>query len=116
MSTPNRDIYVRLLNEVNIAEESSTRIPTATLLAILQTYSNFIISFTEFVTHEGDTLHFYREELGLIKQRTHGRMNKIDMGIGLCHLYVTNPETFRFRKEANPPKVDGRIYVGSVMI
>lgn len=69
-----------------------------------------------FVTHEGDTLHLYREELGLIKQRTHGRMNKIDMGIGLCHLYVTNPETFRFRKEANPPKVDGRIYVGSVTI
>ena len=69
-----------------------------------------------YVTHDGDTLHIWREELGLIKQRTHGRMNKIDMGIGLCHLYVTNPETFRFRKEANPPKVDGRIYVGSVTI
>lgn len=66
--------------------------------------------------HDGDSLHLYREELGLIKQRTHGRMNKIDMGIGLCHLYVTNPETFRFRKEENPPQVDGQIYVGTVNI
>ena len=69
-----------------------------------------------FVTHEGDTLHLFREELGLIKQRTHGRMNKIDMGIGLCHLYVTNPDTFCFWKAENPPKVDGQIYVGSVTI
>ena len=69
-----------------------------------------------FVTHEGDTLHLYREELGLIKQRTHGRMNKIDMGIGLCHLYVTNPETFRFWREENPPRLDGQVYVGSVTL
>ena len=69
-----------------------------------------------YVTHQGETLHLYREELGIIRQRTHGRMNKIDMGIGLCHLYVTNPDTFRFRKEENPPHVDGRIYVGSVTI
>ena len=67
-----------------------------------------------FVTHEGDTLHLWREELGRIKQRTHGRMNKIDMGIGLCHLYVTNPTTFRFWQEETPPTLEGRIYVGSV--
>ena len=69
-----------------------------------------------FVAHDGDTLHIYREALGRIKQRTHGRMNKIDMGIGLCHLYVTNPTTFRFRKEENPPTLDGQIYVGSVTL
>ena len=69
-----------------------------------------------FVTHEGDTLHFYREELGLIKQRTHGRMNKIDMGIGLCHLYAEHPETFRFHREEKAPQVEGQIYVGSVTL
>ena len=69
-----------------------------------------------YVTHEGDVLHIWREELGLIKQRTLGRMNKIDMGIGLCHLYVTNPDTFRFRKVENPPKVDGQIYIGTVTL
>ena len=69
-----------------------------------------------FVTHDGDTLHIWREELGRIKQRTHGRMNKIDMGIGLCHLYLTHPDTFRFWKEENPPVLDGQVYVGSVHI
>ena len=69
-----------------------------------------------YVTHDGDTLHIWREELGLIKQRTHGRMNKIDMGIGLCHLYAEHPDTFRFWREENPPKLAGQIYVGSVTL
>ena len=69
-----------------------------------------------FVAHEGDMLHLYREELGLIKQRTHGRMNKIDMGIGLCHLYVNHPETFRFHREENPPTINGQLYIGSVTL
>ena len=69
-----------------------------------------------YVTHEGDALHIWREELGLIKQRTLGRMNKIDMGIGLCHLYVENRATFRFWREENPPKLEGRIYMGSVTL
>ena len=69
-----------------------------------------------FVTHEGETLHLFREELGLIKQRTLGRMNKIDMGIGLCHLYAEHPQTFRFWREENAPKADGQIYIGSVML
>jgi len=69
-----------------------------------------------YVTHEGDTLHLYREELGIIKQRTLGRMNKIDMGIGMCHLYAEHPDTFRFWREENPPKADGQIYIGSVTL
>ena len=69
-----------------------------------------------FVTHTGDTLHIWREELGLIKQRTLGRMNKIDMGIGLCHLYAEHPETFRFWREECAPKAEGQIYIGSVTL
>ena len=69
-----------------------------------------------YVTHDGDTLHIWREELGLIKQRTLGRMNKIDMGIGLCHLYVENKDTFRFWREENPPVLEGKMYIGSVTL
>lgn len=66
--------------------------------------------------HEGDTLHVYREKLSLIKARTHGRMNLIDMGIMLAHLYVTHPETFRFeRREAHPDKT-AHLYMGSVTL
>ena len=69
-----------------------------------------------FVTHAGDTMHIWREELGIIKQRTLGRMNKIDMGIGLCHLYVEHPQTFRFWREENPPTLAGQIYMGSITL
>lgn len=69
-----------------------------------------------FVTHDGDTLHIWREELGLIKQRTLGRMNKIDTGIGLCHLYAEHPQTFRFWKAENPPTLAGQIYMGSITL
>lgn len=66
--------------------------------------------------HDGDVLHVYREELGLIKKRTLGRMNLIDMGITLAHLYVTNPENFHFFRTENAPMQQGRLYVGSVRI
>lgn len=66
--------------------------------------------------HDGDTLHVFREELGLIKKRTLGRMNLIDMGIMLAHLYVANPESFRFFRAEEPPQQEGLLYIGSVNI
>lgn len=69
-----------------------------------------------YITHQDDVLHIWRQELGLIKQRTHGRMNKIDTGIGLAHLYVTNPDAFRFFRAEEAPVLDGYIYMGSVML
>ncbi len=66
-----------------------------------------------YVTHEGETLHIWREELGLIRQRTHGRMNKIDLGIGLCHLWAAHPG-FRFERRREELRLDGYIYVGDV--
>ena len=66
--------------------------------------------------HEGADLHIYREKLGPLKQRTLGRMNVIDTGIGLAHLYVTHPESFRFFRAENPPAQDGLLYMGSVAL
>ena len=69
-----------------------------------------------FVLHAGDTLHIYREELKLLKKRTHGRMNPIDMGIGLAHLYVSNPANFRFFRVEEPPVKEGYLYMGTVTL
>ena len=69
-----------------------------------------------FVTHVDGFLRIWREELNPIRKRLLGRMNKIDMGIGLCHLYVANPQTFRFWREENPPTLAGQTYIGSVML
>ncbi len=69
-----------------------------------------------FFVHEGETLHVFREKLALIRKRTHGRMNLIDMGIALAHLYVTNPESFRFEQREAHPEREGYLYVGSVRL
>ena len=62
--------------------------------------------------HEGDTIHVYRFSHGLRKALTLGRMNQIDMGIALCHLFVSNPNTFRFFS-ADAPEKKGYVYTGS---
>ncbi len=69
-----------------------------------------------FVTHQGDVLHLFRAQWGPIRQRALGRCNKIDMGIGLAHLYAANPDTFCFWREEQSPLLDEYTYVGSVKI
>ena len=66
--------------------------------------------------HEGDVIHVYREKLSLIKARTHGRMNLIDMGIMLAHLYVSHPETFRFERREQHPQKTAYLCIGSVTL
>jgi len=69
-----------------------------------------------YFVHQEDVLHAYCILHGPLKKRTLGNMNKIDMGIALAHLYVSNHETFRFFRAENPPKVEGHYYMGSVTI
>ena len=64
-----------------------------------------------YFTHEGDALHAYCTKKSVI-----GYMNRIDMGIALAHLYVANPDTFRFFRAENPPSVPGYGYIGSVRL
>lgn len=59
-----------------------------------------------YFTHEDDTIHVYCSRKG----------NRLDIGIALAHLYVTNAETFRFFKAENAPTVPGCDYIGSIML
>jgi len=59
-----------------------------------------------YFAHEGDTLHVYCSHKG----------SPIDAGIAISHLYVANPETFRFFKAEHIPKMDGHDYIGSVTL
>ena len=69
-----------------------------------------------YFTHEGDVIHVFCCEAGLLRHAFLGNMNRIDMGIALAHLYVENRETFRFFKTepGNTPK--GYRYTGSIAI
>ena len=66
-----------------------------------------------FFAHEGSTIHAYLSQQGLLRHKTLGLMNRIDMGIALAQLYVANPDTFRFVSVDAPPAVTGHSYTGS---
>lgn len=63
--------------------------------------------------HEGETVHAYRSEQGLLRHKTLGAMNRIDMGIALAQLYVANENTFRFFQADAPVQLKGYCYTGS---
>ena len=67
--------------------------------------------------HDGEALHVYCAERGILKRtRSLTDMNRIDIGIALAHLYVANPETFRFFHTDSPPERKGLHYMGSVTL
>ncbi len=64
-----------------------------------------------YFVHAEDAIHTYRIQNGRL-----GYMNRIDMGIALAHLYVSNEEAFRFFRTENPSAIKGCSYVGSVTL
>lgn len=61
-----------------------------------------------YFVHDGDVIHAYCAHNKMLKD-----MNKIDMGICLAHMYVSNPDTFSFCKIENAAEVKGHYYTGS---
>ncbi len=68
-----------------------------------------------YVTHEGAVLRLWQIQWGPIRARTLRRCNHLDQGIGLAHLYLTQPG-FAFFREAEEPKLAGYRYVGSIRL
>lgn len=67
-----------------------------------------------YFTHEGDVIHAFCNEAGILRHAMLGNMNRIDMGIALAHLYVENPDTFRFFEAAPKDTPKGYRYTGSI--
>ena len=59
-----------------------------------------------FFAHEGETVHVYCAKKG----------SRLDAGIALAHLYVTNEESFHFFKAVHITDLPGYSYIGSVTL
>jgi len=59
-----------------------------------------------YFTHEGDTIHVYCAKKG----------SRLDAGIALALLYVSNESTYQFFKKENMSEVSGYAYIGSCTI
>jgi nitroreductase len=69
-----------------------------------------------YFAHNGDVIDTYCTRLADNKPQKDKNINRIDIGCALAHLYVANPDTFRFFIQENPPVRDGYIYIGSFYI
>jgi len=67
-------------------------------------------------THDGDVIHAYCSKSGLLRHKMLGYMNRIDMGIALAHLYLSNPQSFRFFRAEEPAKLANHSYIGSITL
>lgn len=68
-----------------------------------------------YFVHDGKTVHTYCMSKYLM-HKVLGKMNKIDIGIALAHIYLENTETFKFFKLSDVPGVKGCYYIGSFEI
>ena len=68
-----------------------------------------------YFTHEGEKLHAFCAQKGLLKHAMLGYMNRIDMGIALAHLYVCRPDRFCVTFEEDKTLKDHR-YTATVQI
>ena len=59
-----------------------------------------------YFTHEGEAIHVWCSKKG----------NRLDAGIALAHLYVSNGERFRFFKAEHVTCLPGYTYIGSVTL
>ena len=59
-----------------------------------------------FFAHEGDTIHVWCSKKG----------SRLDAGIALAHLYVSNERTFQFFRTENVSEISGYAYIGSCRI
>ena len=95
----------RRLNLAEISDRADERLEPARLAP------SSVNSQPWYFTHEGDRIYVHCAEKGFIRMLTD--MNRIDIGIALAQLYVSNPETFAFDPAKNDSKIKGRVCLGS---
>ncbi len=62
--------------------------------------------------HEGDTVRIYQNCTRILRHLFLKQLNRIDTGIALAHLFVSNEKTFKFFFET-APDIKGHDYIGS---
>ena len=69
-----------------------------------------------YFTHDEDKIHVYCARQKMLWGGGLSDMNRIDIGIALAHLYVCNPETFRFTPADAQQEIKGYVCLGSIFL
>jgi nitroreductase len=89
-----------------IADEADSRLEPARLAP------SSMNSQPWYFVHDGQWIHVYCVQKGVEKAK---KLNRLDTGIALAQLYISNVETFRFVKQEVPER-KGYSYIGSISI
>ena len=69
-----------------------------------------------FIHNDDGSYDLYRIKLGILRNKFMGKWSRIDTGIALAHLYVSNRDSFKFYMKENPKELKGYSYDGSFEI
>lgn len=69
-----------------------------------------------FFRTDGSEIHVFCAKSGKIKAFIYEKINQIDIGIALAHLYITNSEKFEFHVEKDVQPLKGYYYMGTVKV
>lgn len=58
----------------------------------------------------------YQVKLSIVKRKLFEKLNRIDVGIALADLYVSNYKTFEFEIKDSYDKLKGHTYIGSIKL
>jgi hypothetical protein len=91
-----------------ISEGSDPRLEAARLAPSARNMQNWY-----FIAHSG-SIHCYLKKPNPLVGLMFGKMNRIDLGIAICHIAMES-ENFSFAKMGDTPARKGLIYVGTVV-
>ncbi len=70
-----------------------------------------------FFEEQDGSIHVYQKAINLLQSMLYGKMNQIDIGIALCHIYIAGLNRgldFEFTTDINHKEVSGFSYIGTV--
>lgn len=70
-----------------------------------------------FFEEQDGSIHVYQKKINAFQDMLYGKMNKIDIGIALCHLYIAGLQkelNFEFITDVNHKDLIGFNYVGTI--
>lgn len=66
--------------------------------------------------HVNDGFDVYQVKQNILKRQILEKLNMIDMGIALAHMYLSNMDTFEFKIKTSFDDLKGYTYIGSIKI
>ena len=66
--------------------------------------------------HSGDAFDVYQVKQNILKRQILKKLNPIDVGIALAHIFVANEDSFEFFTKSEIEKIKGYTYSGSIKI